>query len=408
MKKRSLLTALLVVVAATMFAADGIRIEPFVISPGGTLDVEVLLDNETDYGGVQFELWLPEGITIEEDEEELMYDITTRPTYGKKNTPFSHRVTKQTGGYYLILIYNDQQKNFAGESGTAIMTVSLVAASDITPGVKTVSIKGQELSTVEAVKTNPADVNYSCIVPGTETLDGVTVTTSDAGAVTVAVTDGEDVAMIPTTVKEAGLTYARTLTVGASDEMYTVCLPYTPPTDENLKYYTLSTVSGTTLTFDEVTTPEAYKPYLVVASATSSVGTTAAQSVDLSTGITGTTETGGEYELCGTLYGMTNAEAAAGGNIYILQDAGKWGLVTNTEAGAAADIPPFRAYIVKKSVGGSARLHSVVGNATGIKPISVSSEGESKGVWYTLGGLELTGEPTQKGAYVKDGRVIIK
>ena len=403
------MTALLVVVAATMFAADGIRIEPFVISPGGTQNVEVLLDNETDYGGVQFELWLPEGITIEEDEFGVEFVPTNRLRINSY-TYFTIQIEEQNDGSYQFLIYNTQQQNFKGQSGDAILTLPLIASAQTVPGVKTVSIKGQELSTVGAVKTNPADVNYSCIIPGTENLDGVTVTTSDAGAVTVAVTDGEDVDLIPTTVKEASLTYTRALTVGASDEMYTVCLPYTPPTGVGLglTYYTLSTVSGTTLTFDEVTTPEAYKPYLVVASATSSVGTTVAQSVDLSTGITGTTETGGEYELCGTLYGMTHDEAAAAGNIYILQEAGKWGLVTNTEAGAAADIPPFRAYIVKKSVGGSARLHSVIGNATGINPLSVSPEGESKGVWYTLGGLELTGEPTQKGAYVKDGRVIIK
>lgn len=394
--KKTILFLILSAIVGSMNATNQLTIEPFFIAAGETkaVSINLTMQNAT-YRGLQFKLVLPEGVTVAlNNKGKLDFKLNDDRIDGHSAT-----ISQPSAGTYSVVVAALSDAIFYEEEGEFI-TVKLTASATATSGVFQGAITDQMLAIDSNTSDTPANTSFNCTVTGT------IATGIEQTATGITVEDGATMGLIPETVTTTALTYTRELTGASSGEMYTVCLPYTPPTDENLKYYTLSTVSGTTLTFDEVTTPEAYKPYLVVASATSSVGTTVAQSVDLSTGITGTTETGGEYELCGTLYGMTNAEAAAGGNIYILQDAGKWGKVTT--ANTAADIPPFRAYIVKKSVGGSARLHSVIGNATGIKPISVSSEGESKGVWYTLGGLELTGEPTQKGAYVKDGRVIIK
>ena len=246
-----------------------------------------------------------------------------------------------------------------------------------------------------------------------ETIDGITVTTAAEGDVALEINDAEAEAvkgLIPADVDEVTVTYTRELTLsGTEAEMYTVCLPYDPPTGDNLTYYTLSTVSGTTLSFNEVALPVAYTPYMVVASATSSVGITTAQSVDLSTGVTGATATGGEYELCGTLHGMGNAEAAAGGDIYILQDDGTWHKVTTDNTDAY--IPPFRAYIVKQGGGGNARLRSALGGTTRIG--DRVSEGTADD-WYDLQGRKMTGFDKQKslhrlpkGVYVRKEQKII-
>ena len=403
--KRLLAFSLLFGLGLQSQATDRLTVENFSIAPGEEKQISICLENEVQYTAFEFTLELPSGISVKETGGGALYIVRTdrlKPENELGEVEQHNLTTNKIGtGIYRVLSYSSSGLFIAGNSGDAILKVTVIAGSETTPGIYKTELKDVKLATSGSSEDGTlqpsAKFDYSVI--GT-IATGITLSTDG-----LSVVDEDVVDKIPETVSKISLSYTRTLTVGATDEMYTVCLPYDPPTGDNLKYYTLSTVSGTTLTFDEVTAPEAYKPYLVVASATSYVSATE-ENVDLSTNIGVKEVNDGEYELCGTLYGMTNAEAAAGGNIYILQDAGKWGLVTT--ANTAADIPPFRAYIVKKSVGGSARLHSVVGNATGINPLSVSSEGESKGVWYTLGGLELTGEPTQKGAYVKDGRVIIK
>lgn len=408
MKKTVLLLGLLLSVGSSLWADDLLSVSEFSIEPGATASVDINLNNDQTWSAFQFTLTLPEGLSVgTNNNNQLRFTPTERLNNSYYNDDLEKTVDRYhdvnsnqlANGSYSVIVNSGASLDIKGNSG-AVIRVRIVADANVTAGPKKVILSEMKLTDNTGLRAYvQPETEFNCTVTGT------IATGIEQTATGITVEDGATMGLIPETVTTTELTYSRELTGASSGEMYTVCLPYTPPTDENLKYYTLSTVSGNTLTFVEVDEPAAYTPYLVVASATSYVSATEVN-VDLSTNIGVKEVNDGEYELCGTLYGMTNAEAAADGNIYILQDAGKWGKVTT--ANTAADIPPFRAYIVKKSVGGSARLHSVIGNATGIKPISVSLEGESKGVWYTLGGLELTGEPTQKGAYVKDGRVIIK
>ena len=77
MKKNfTLLMAMLFAVASSAFADDKLYFADFEIEPGEELDVEVLLDNPyAEYRDLQFDLYLPEGITVVQDEdEEFMVD----------------------------------------------------------------------------------------------------------------------------------------------------------------------------------------------------------------------------------------------------------------------------------------------------------------------------------------------
>ena len=106
------------------------------------------------------------------------------------------------------------------------------------------------------------------------------------------------------------------------------------------------------------------------------------------------------YQLCGTLRGMTNADAAAAG-AFILQTDGSWGAV---KAGnEAVYIPPFRAYIVAASAQ-SARLTSSFGEggATGIERI-VTTDLDGTERWYDLNGRRIE-KPTTKGVYIQNGK----
>lgn len=197
------------------------------------------------------------------------------------------------------------------------------------------------------------------------------------------------------------VTNSRTLDAG--EDAYTICLPYSLTSGEDVKFYELSKVDGATLTFNEVTTTEALKPYLVVAgSSSATLSTTTSTSIKMGAGQN--TEKDG-YEMKGTLTGMTNAEAASA-NAYILQASNEWGKVDIDHTGAT--IPPYRAYIVATSAA-SSRLTSIIGDgndATGINAIrTIDSNG--KETYYDLQGHRLNGKPAKQGIYIINGKKVL-
>ena len=413
MKKTVLLLGLLLSVGSSLWADDLLSVSEFTIVPGETATVDISLTNEQTWSAFQFTLTLPEGLSVA---TKTNGDLRFTPTERLNNSYYDDDLEKDVDKYhdvnsnqlangsYSVLVNSGTSLDIKGSSG-AVLKVRILADANVTAGPKKVVLSSMKLtdSTGERAYVQ-SDTEFDCTVTGT-IASGIEQT-----ATGITVVDGATMGQIPSTITSVDLTYTRELTLsGTEAEMYTVCLPYDPPTGDNLTYYTLSTVSGTTLSFDEVALPVAYTPYLVVASATSSVGTTTAQSVDLSTGVTGATATGGEYELCGTLRGMTNAAAAAGGDIYILQDDGTWHKVTTENTDAY--IPPFRAYIVKQGGGGNARLRSALGGTTRIG--DRVSEGTTDD-WYDLQGRKMTGFDKQKslhrlpkGVYVRKEQKII-
>ena len=239
-------------------------------------------------------------------------------------------------------------------------------------------------------------------------------------------------AVIPEEICDALLTYERMLDVssktavsvnGKSSYLCTVCLPFTPYF--NAKFYTLTGYSDGTLQFTEITgQAQAFTPYLVSLGHNVAVknkktviigfnGSVSEEDIAKFDGqpftnkqdmsfcsnvLNGTVVDG--YQLCGTLRGMTNADAAAAG-AFILQTDGSWGAV---KAGnEAVYIPPFRAYIVAASAQ-SARLTSSFGEggATGIERI-VTTDLDGTERWYDLNGRRIE-KPTTKGVYIQNGK----
>jgi uncharacterized repeat protein (TIGR02543 family) len=107
-------------------------------------------------------------------------------------------------------------------------------------------------------------------------------------------------------------------------------------------------------------------------------------------------------------------------------------LGTFVQVGGYVRVKPMRAYLVApggtpkaapaRRAGENApttlkvRLIGTDGVTTGIIPLSISPEGEGTeafpregldGVWYTLDGRKLQGEPTQKGLYIHNGKKVI-
>ena len=268
-------------------------------------------------------------------------------------------------------------------------------------GDNAVYIKEGSGNTVE--DNHPTPVEY----------EGGNVGKSDEGYFVNLTEDGvnPNPAPLPNDDDLAELTYNRTLAAPGSAEgsgdtqiddkpanLFTICLPFAPKTDDAVKYYTLSGVSGETVNFDEVAEPVANTPYLIAVSGTSDI-TESCKFLEVSSMTINSTTIDG-YTFNGTFTGLTNAEAEGK---YILQSNNKWGKVT-TENNAAF-IPPFRAFIEAPASGARQLSGSIDGSATGIKYIRTQNiDGTER--YFDLNGRRIE-KPTTKGIYIHNGKKVV-
>ena len=124
MKHSVLLLILVALVALAATGRDRLYIEDFSINAGETLQVPVILLNDTAYCGLQTDLYLPEGLSLDMEDDEFIIDLTSR----KNNT---HTVASRQldNGAIRIYVASASAREFSGNSG-AIMTISITAASN--------------------------------------------------------------------------------------------------------------------------------------------------------------------------------------------------------------------------------------------------------------------------------------
>ena len=90
-------------------AVDTFYINDFSINPGETKQVEINLDNELSYTALQADIYLPEGLTIEQEDGDYMFFLTDRK--GRDHTISS---TMLSSGAIRILISSQTLKTFNG------------------------------------------------------------------------------------------------------------------------------------------------------------------------------------------------------------------------------------------------------------------------------------------------------
>ncbi|MBQ9664840.1 MAG: hypothetical protein IJV33_00010 [Bacteroidaceae bacterium] len=191
---------------------------------------------------------------------------------------------------------------------------------------------------------------------------------------------------------------------GENAYVYTLCLPYTPPTTAtNLKFYTLSGVNGSSLQFTEIVgDPAADTPYLVAVFAGSNAeeGQLGMTDVTLKKEVAGASA--GGYTMKGTTTGLSHADALGK---YILQDGNVWGLVTDSHTNVY--IPPFRAYI-EGTAGAAIRLGTEFeedDEATGINALQLTDRDGTEH-WYDLSGRAIE-KPTKGGVYIRNNKKVL-
>ena len=318
--------------------------------------------------------------------------------------------------------YGDEPDNdgvrftgFVGEEDASVLDGNLTYAyNTATNGKGTAYTPGSPVGTYYIIPRGLSSTNYRFVYrTGILTVeekifdyaDGTI--TQDENGYTVNIDEGTGSANeLPDDVELDKLTYSRTLTHpgngigdvlvdGEAANLYTVCLPFAPVADENVKYYTLNGISGETVNFTEVTTaPAANTPYLVAVTGGNAIEVSCKDVKATSMNINSTTIDG--YTFNGTFTGLTNAESAGK---YILQNGNRWGLVTTEKTNAR--IPPFRAYIESAS-GARLLIGSIDGETTGIRYIR-TTDTDGTNQRYDLNGHRIA-SPTKKGIYIHNGR----
>lgn len=134
---------------------DRFYIEDFTISPGETLTVSILLENEAAYTAFQTDIYFPEGLTVEQEDEEYIFDLTAR-----KSRDHNIATQLQKDGSIRLISYSPKINAYKGNSGP-LVTFILTAADDFA-GPASIQLKKSLFTTVEGNEV--AMDNETCTV----------------------------------------------------------------------------------------------------------------------------------------------------------------------------------------------------------------------------------------------------
>ena len=132
--RKLVFVAMCLLAALSAEAVDTFYINDFSINPGETKQVEINLDNELSYTALQADIYLPEGLTIEQEDGDYLFELTNRK--GNNHTISS---TMLSNGAIRILIASQTLKTFSGNSGP-LVTFNITADNSFS-GPKTMEMK---------------------------------------------------------------------------------------------------------------------------------------------------------------------------------------------------------------------------------------------------------------------------
>ena len=153
MKKRMMMIAYMMMAIYNMvLAEDKLTISDFKIAVGETKDVEISLTNEADYVAFQFDVYLPDGITIES------YSATNRIP---ESTTLD--MMQLSDGAYRFIASAISGESLSGVSGS-IITLTVKASDNVVYGEKTGFLRKAKLSRADATGPTYAEFSFPITV----------------------------------------------------------------------------------------------------------------------------------------------------------------------------------------------------------------------------------------------------
>ncbi len=158
--KRLLFVAMMGVVAMCASATDRFYIEDFAIAAGETRMVSIMLDNESSFTAFQTDIYMPEGLMIEQEDGDYIFDLTSRKAR-------DHNIASQPqpNGSIRIMSYSPGVKAYSGNSG-ALVTFNVTASAGFT-GPVTIQLKNTLFTTTSGVEIPLSDEACNVTVPST-------------------------------------------------------------------------------------------------------------------------------------------------------------------------------------------------------------------------------------------------
>ena len=123
----------------TGFAQDALTIESAGIKAGETGVLNVILTNtEKTYINCQFDFVLPAGLDVQRTSagkvSKKTCALTERTINEEDEWEFNYTLAEPSEGLFRVTMYNDGNLPYMGNSGDAIMTLTVTASSDFAGG----------------------------------------------------------------------------------------------------------------------------------------------------------------------------------------------------------------------------------------------------------------------------------
>ena len=155
---KKILFAIIVVLAAFNASADSLFIEDFSIEAGETKQVGINLNNSGDLVALQFEMYLPNGLSVAKDSRGRLRCSVN----GNRADDHTLTMGDRGNGQYNAAYYSANNYEIMGNSGE-IISVYVTAADDFS-GTATIELK--EIYVSDAAGNMPHLSNTSCTVTG--------------------------------------------------------------------------------------------------------------------------------------------------------------------------------------------------------------------------------------------------
>lgn len=422
-------------------AENVVQIIPFKTTAGVVSNknnvINIELTNSDDIWAIQFNLYLPDGMSLPVRSSGSLYTtLTDRSLYDDEEEELEFTCSSSynsTGNYYTIMLYTATTNVISSGNGS-ILTVRYTTQSTMADGVYPITIRPLKYETGDHKQITTPEISSYVVIGDTNPLSteahvdmsgmtgyipsfvvnklntdiasntslkslNLSGTTVDNLGAELSVPTNDD--LLWYTSDKASLN--RTFT---ADKWSSVCLPVTLET---------SSLSGTPLikkmdsydttegyiSLTDVTTMEKGKPYMVKTASNSklfnNVAITASESVSSEPG----SFTSGNLTMKGT-YQYTTVSSTASTTYYGFSS----GKFVGVNVGGTGRIQPFRAYLELNGAAGSRSIFLAEDGET-TKIDKVLDDNQPELHLYNLQGMRMDNGCKTKGVFIRDGKKVI-
>lgn len=156
-----ILAVLLVIAGRTM--ADNLTVETVTLKPGETKRVAICLENpQKAYAAFQFDLQLPEGITIAKNEKDKFIASLDED----RKDDHTLNVSEKSSGVYRFMTFSMNNSEFYGTEGPVVY-MTLLADANVSTGAKTATIASQVFTESSGDQSKWTDVSFTITIGST-------------------------------------------------------------------------------------------------------------------------------------------------------------------------------------------------------------------------------------------------